>query len=161
MRLGDLDVVDFLNLSDSGASGQEEDNRFSLDVRGLGQGAGSISAVRVLIVDDDLIFGRNFAAILKEKGYEADLVNNGSEAVLRLSGSYFDIVFLDIRLPDINGVEVFKKIREISPKVKVIILSAFPFDKTVTEAVWGGGVRYFSKPFDIAAVLEAVKELGG
>ncbi len=117
--------------------------------------------ISILVVDDDLIFGKNFAAILRNKGYYVKFVRSGNGAIAQLDVSHFDIVFLDIRLPDINGVEVFKKIKEIGSKAKVIIMSAFPFDKSLIELAQEGVVKYFCKPFDINEALRVIEEMGG
>lgn len=116
---------------------------------------------RILIVDDDLIFGKNFAVILKDKGYSVDLVESGNEAVNRLSAEDFNIVFLDIKLPDINGIEVLKKIKEINRKTNVIIMSAFSFDGLDTDMAREGTVKYFCKPFNINEALGIIKEITG
>lgn len=118
--------------------------------------------MRILVVDDDLIFGKNFTDILKNIGYTVELVNNGNAAVTELGDSHFDIVFLDIKLPDINGIEVLKKVKAIRPKTNVIVMTAFPFDIMAMEEVkQAGAFTYFYKPFDINAVLRAIKELSG
>ena len=120
---------------------------------------GSKRLIRILVVDDDVTFGKNFAAILEDKGYTATLVDSGNAAITELGGAHFDLAFVDIKLPDINGVEVLRKIKEVSPKTRVVVITAFPLDKLLMEAVEQGAFDYFCKPFDVNAVLQVVKDL--
>lgn len=116
---------------------------------------------RILIVDDDLIFGKNFATILIDKGYSAELAGTGNKAFDMLNSGHFNIVLLDIRLPDINGIELFKKIKQIKPDTSVIVMSAYPYEETVMHTIKEESLVYFCKPFDINAVLEAIKKIAG
>lgn len=115
----------------------------------------------ILVVDDDLIFGKNFVTILRDRGYCVELAGTGNKAVDMLNSDHFDIVLLDIRLPDINGIEVFKKIKESKPDTCVIVMSAYPFDKPVMDTIQEESLTFFCKPFDINAVLNAIKKIGG
>ncbi len=117
--------------------------------------------IHVLVVDDDLIFGKNFVTILKDKGYSVELAGIGNKAIDMLNTEHFDIVLLDIKLPDINGIEVFKKIKEAKGKTGVIVMSAYPFDKPVMDKIKEESLIYFCKPFDINAVLDAIKKISG
>lgn len=115
--------------------------------------------MRILVVDDDLILGKNLVNILTDKGYAVELAVNGNAAVSKIKSDIFDLVLLDIKLPDINGIEVFKRIKENNTKADVIFMSAFPFDKTTMEILQDDKVRYFNKPFDINTVLSAVEQI--
>lgn len=117
--------------------------------------------IRILVVDDDLIFGKNFVTILRDRGYYVELAGTGNKAIDTLNAEYFDIVLLDIKLPDINGIEVFKKIKEIKPETGVIVMSAYPFDKPAMDKIQEESLIYFCKPFDINAVLNAIKKISG
>ena len=119
------------------------------------------NCIRILVVDDDLIFGKNFVTILRDRGYYVELAGTGNKAIDTLNAEYFDIVLLDIKLPDINGMEVFKKIKEIKPRPGVIVMSAYPFDKPVMDKIQEESLIYFCKPFDISAVLDVIKKISG
>lgn len=112
--------------------------------------------MRILLVDDDLILSKNFANILEDQGYAVETVHDGNTAVLKVSSADFDLVFLDMKLPDIDGAETYRRIKEIKPGINVIVISAFPFEKIITDALEGGVLEYFSKPFDVNAVLSTV-----
>lgn len=115
--------------------------------------------VRILVVDDDLIFSKSFTAILKDKGYNVEWVNSGNSAIAQLENKYFDIVFLDVKLPDTNGAEVLKRVKAISPKTNVIMITAFSFDEFAEELIQLGAFAYFNKPFDISLAIRAIEEL--
>lgn len=117
--------------------------------------------VNILVVDDDLIFGKNFAAILKERGYAVELAETGNEAISLLQETFFNVVFLDIRLPDINGTEVYKQIMQINPRTNVIIISAFSLEDVARDLIRERQIQYFSKPFDIDSVIRTVAEISG
>lgn len=114
---------------------------------------------RILVVDDDLIFGKNFVTILRYEGYTVELASTGNKAVDMLSGGDFNIVLLDIKLPDLNGLEIFKKVKEVQPKAAVILMSAYPFDKDLMSAIEKESLPYFCKPFDINSILDTIKKI--
>jgi DNA-binding response OmpR family regulator len=116
------------------------------------------NSARILVVDDDLIFGKNLCTILIDKGFKVELAGTGNKAIEVLGLGHFDIVLLDIKLPDINGIEVFKKIKEAKARTAVIVMSAYPFDKEVMDTIQEESLIYFCKPFDINAVLNAIKK---
>jgi len=117
--------------------------------------------VSILVVDDDLIFGRSFVSVLKEKGYNAELANTGKSAIAEVENRYFDVVFLDVKLPDMNGVEVLKRIKTIRPETKVIMITAFSYNEFADELLQLGAFAYFCKPFDISLAFRAIEEIDG
>lgn len=113
---------------------------------------------RILLVDDDIIFGKNLATILKDKGYGVNLVDSAESAFLELKECSFDVVLLDIKLPDLSGIEVFKKIRDLCPDTKVIVITAFSCNKLVIQ-LEESNFFCFSKPFDINLLLKTIEKL--
>ncbi len=117
--------------------------------------------VNILVVDDDLIFSKSFVSVLKEKGYNVELANTGNSAIAELENRYFDVVFLDIKLPDTNGVEVLKEIKTIRPETKVIMITAFSYNEFAEELIQLGAFAYFCKPFDMSLAFRAIEEISG
>ena len=76
------------------------------------------SAARILVVDDDKNIRNTFTAILEDEGYTVDLANCGKEALKKTDSSFYNIALLDIRLPDMEGVELLIKMRNTSPKMR-------------------------------------------
>jgi len=117
----------------------------------------------VLIVDDDLLFIDSLSDILKEKGYEVAAVKSGKEALKKVKGTPFDIVLLDIKMPVMDGVEAFKGIKKITPRIPVIMMTAFSAEDLIKDALKEGAYGVLHKPLDIdkvIAMIEAAKKDG-
>lgn len=108
---------------------------------------------KVLVVDDDRRMVKTITDILKVKGYEALEAYTGEEAVKRVKSDGPDCVLMDIRMPGINGVEALKIIRDLSPELPVVLMSAYATDDQITEAKAQGAYTVLTKPIDIAMVL--------
>ncbi|MDD5669869.1 MAG: response regulator, partial [Candidatus Omnitrophica bacterium] len=75
---------------------------------------------KLLLVEDNVIFGKNFSAILQDRGYNVFWVTSGSKAIAELARDFFKVVFLDIRLADINGIEVLRAVKKNSPLTRIV-----------------------------------------
>ncbi|MEW6374855.1 MAG: sigma-54 dependent transcriptional regulator [Thermodesulfobacteriota bacterium] len=102
---------------------------------------------RVLIVDDEELIRASLQKAATEEGYEVFLAENGKEALNIVEKLDFDLVLLDLRLPDINGVEVLKKIKEIDEDLLVIIITGYASVESAVEAIKIGAYDYIKKPF--------------
>lgn len=114
---------------------------------------------RILVIDDDPAILESFQLVLSKKGYEVSLALDGKEALEELKKRSFDLVFLDVILPEIRGTEAFKAIREHDPKTLVVLITGYPYHEQATEALEYGPAMLMRKPFgvkDIEAVLEIV-----
>lgn len=111
---------------------------------------------RVLVVDDQYGIRILIKEILKKDGIEALLASNGAQALDVLSRKKPKLVLLDMRIPGMSGVDILKKIKEVSPATVVMIMTAYGDDAMISEAKKNGAVAYFPKPFDINELLHAV-----
>jgi len=114
---------------------------------------------RILVIDDDPAILEAFQMVLSKKGHEVALALDGEKALKELKKSRFDLVFLDVILPEMSGPEVFKAIRDHDPKTLVVLITGYPHHEQVTEALEFGPAMLMRKPFgvkDIEAVLEIV-----
>lgn len=119
--------------------------------------------VRVLIADDDFLFADSLSDILKENNYETVVVKSGEEALKKVEEAPFDVVLLDIKMPVMNGVEAFKGIKKINPRIPVIMITAFSADDLIKDALKEGAYGVLSKPLDInkiIAMIETAKKGG-
>ena len=113
---------------------------------------------RILVVDDEQNLTLLLESILESKGYEVETANSGLEAIEKAQKKTFDICLLDIRMPGMNGVEVFLKIKEISPLTRVIMMTAYAVEDLIEIALNEGAYTCVHKPFDIDDILRLVEE---
>ncbi len=113
---------------------------------------------KILIIDDDDQLRRSFEKLLIEEGYGVECAASGEVGLKKLDTYAPDLVVLDMRLPGMNGLEVFKAIHEIDPKLPVIIMTAYGTTETAIEATKIGAFDYILKPFDIPNMLTDIKK---
>ena len=111
---------------------------------------------RILIVDDDLSLCHFLAKALSQKGYQVILCHSGREALEVVYKQEPDLILLDNKLPDRNGLEILKEIKRDQPKVSVIIMTAFGTTETAIEAMKVGAFDYILKPFELDEISELV-----
>lgn len=102
----------------------------------------------ILIIDDDPLIRKTLSSHLSKKGFEVFLEEDGEKGLLKYEDSFPDLIMLDIRLPDIPGIEVLRKIKEKNDKACVIVMTAYDDMKTTVEAVKLGAFEYLVKPLD-------------
>jgi DNA-binding NtrC family response regulator len=103
----------------------------------------------VLIVDDERTLARAVRAFLVESGYDAEVAPDGEQALGMLETLRPDVVFSDLRLPGMNGVELLRRIREFDPSIAVVIMTAYGTIEGAVEAVKLGAFDYLKKPVDL------------
>lgn len=116
---------------------------------------------RVLVVDDTKNIRSMLTTCLEIEGYNVVSASNGQEALDLLYPEEFDLVFLDIKLPEISGTEVLRRIREMGNTVPVIIMTAFATVKNAVECTKLGAVAYLQKPFTAEKVRHVLAEIQG
>jgi two-component system response regulator AtoC len=102
----------------------------------------------VLVIDDDPLIRKTLSTSLSKKGLEAVVAEDGEEGLQKYEEYNPDLVILDIRLPDVDGLEVLGRIREKNPNATVIIMTAYDDMKTTIEAIKSGAFEYLVKPLD-------------
>ncbi len=118
-----------------------------------------MAKIRILVVDDELIVRESLVGWLKKTGYVVDSAAGGSEALEMLQEGDYDLVFLDIKMPDMSGIEVLQKIKERSPHVMVVMITAYGSVETAVEAMKLGANDYLMKPFEPEYLLLLVEKL--
>lgn len=113
---------------------------------------------RILIVDDDESIRKVLTEILTEKGYHVEAVENGRKAILRTKHRFYNLALIDIRLPDIQGVELITKMHDTSPKMVKIIITGYPTLQNAIDALNRGADAYLIKPLDIEKTLKIIEE---
>jgi nitrogen regulation protein NR(I) len=112
----------------------------------------------ILIIDDDEHLRKSFERLLNEEGYSAKGVSSGEAGLETIHARVPDLVILDVRLPGMNGLQVFKIIHELEPKLPVIIMTGYGTTETAIEATKMGAFDYILKPFDIPDMLSQIKQ---
>jgi two-component system, NtrC family, response regulator AtoC len=109
----------------------------------------TMSGSTVLIVDDERTLARAVKAFLAEAGYEAEVAGDGEQALELLPRLRPDVVFADVRLPGMSGIDLLRRIREFDPAIPVIIMTAYGTIEGAVEAVKLGAFDYMKKPVDL------------
>ena len=107
---------------------------------------------RILIVEDETLIRYGMTRALQDDETEVKAVQDGEEAISEAAARFYDLCFLDIFLPDSNGIDIMKKIKDISPETKVIIMSAGVIRDTEQNAIKDCAYLFISKPFDLHQV---------
>jgi two-component system response regulator PilR (NtrC family) len=112
----------------------------------------------ILIVDDDRSMREFLEILLTKEGYDVSLADCGEKGCEILERQQFDLVITDIRMKDINGIDVLKKAKQISPDTMVVMISAFATADTAVEAMKEGAYDYIPKPFKVREFKRIIKE---
>jgi DNA-binding NtrC family response regulator len=106
----------------------------------------------------DKILGESMVKILESVGYQVDVVNTGKEANAKIQNQFYNLVLLDIKLPDITGIELLSMINQYSSRTRKIVLTGFPDTNTAIRAVNEKADAYLVKPFDAEKLIEVIKK---
>jgi two-component system response regulator HydG len=113
----------------------------------------------ILVVDDSFTDRETLKAILAEKGYSVVTASTGGEALARVRDKRFDIIFLDVKLPDIDGVAFFEQVKAIDPDVAVIMMTGYSETELMQRVISQGAYTCIYKPFNVDRVISLVGEL--
>jgi len=112
---------------------------------------------RIMIVDDAIFMRMKLKDIVEKNGYEVVAeAQNGAEAIEKYRSEKPDIVTMDITMPEMNGIEALKGIRQINPHAKVLMCSAMGQQAMVMEAIQAGAIDFIVKPFETDRVLDSL-----
>lgn len=117
-----------------------------------------MSKGRILVVDDEDIVRTSCSRTLSPEGYEVRLAKNGVEGLKMASEERFDLVLTDLKMPDMDGIEVLRIIKEKWPETAVIIVTGYQTVDTAVKAIKLGAYDYIEKPFTPDALISAVDE---
>jgi len=116
---------------------------------------------RILVVDDEVGMVESLEIFLKKEGYIVDTATSGKEALERLKERHYDLLILDVRMEDIDGIEVLRRARNLSQDVTAIMISAYASPESAVNAMMEGAYDYLPKPFKIAELRRVIKEALG
>jgi len=112
---------------------------------------------RILIIDDDRAFREVLEAVLADAGYEVLVAACGTEGLAKVAGHDPDLVLLDLRMPDIEGLEVLHRLKTSAPDLAVVMMTAYGSIKTAVEAIRQGAFDFLTKPFDLEELKNTIQ----
>ena len=107
----------------------------------------------ILVVDDESAIRENLELLLSDANYKVTLAENGTEGLKKLESEFFDLVLLDVMMPDKNGLEVLREIHLSSPETAIIMITAFGTIENAVSAIKAGAADYVTKPWDNEKLL--------
>ena len=113
---------------------------------------------RILVVDDDKNIRESLKTILSDEGYTVDVAANGNEAIRKAESTAYNVALIDIRLPDIDGIELLTRMKDTVPKTRKVIVTGYPSLQNAIEAVNKQADAYIVKPIDVEKLLGTIRE---
>ena len=114
----------------------------------------------VLVIDDELLIRKSLGKVLRSHNYIVDVASTGAEGIEKIASIRPQVVILDMRLPDTDGLSVLKKARELDPLLQVIIITAFGDVQTAVDAMKHGACDFVRKPYEMEDIVLAVDSAG-
>ena len=112
--------------------------------------------VKIVVIDDEPSVLESFKMILQIKDYEVDTFPDGPAAISKREKGKYDICFVDYKLPEMDGLQVLKRVKEIDPSIEVIVVTAYASEKSQSDAIALGALEYLRKPFLMEEIYELV-----
>jgi DNA-binding NtrC family response regulator len=116
--------------------------------------------VYILIVDDNVSLCKSLDLVLKRKGYAVTCAHRGPEAIEKVRERPFDMVFMDMKMPDMDGVEAHRRITKVRPATTVVMMTAYAADDRIHEALKEGACGVMYKPLNLQEVIALIERAG-
>lgn len=114
-------------------------------------------SARILVVDDDRGMRVTLEGIIEDEGYDVVGVADGYLAIEAARGGFFDLIFMDMKMPGINGVEAYREIKKASPSSVVVMMTGFSVEDLVKEALQEGVYGVLYKPFSMEQIIDIIQ----
>lgn len=114
--------------------------------------------IRLLLVDDEVGFTNVMAKRLSRRHIEVTAAFSGSQGIQAMRGNYFDVAVLDLKMEDMDGIEVLKIFKKLDPDMPVIMLTGHGSEKSASEGLHYGAYDYLTKPYEFADLLEKIHQ---
>lgn len=112
---------------------------------------------KILVVDDERVVIRSAERVLQGEGYSVEGALGGREAILKMEQNSYDLVFTDLKMPEVDGITLIRWIKKSRPSVGIVIITGYPSQDTIKEAVELGIIDYVPKPFTPSVLLDVTK----
>ncbi len=114
--------------------------------------------IEILVVDDEAVALKNLCHVLKKEGYHVIPAKSGKQALAHLERQEFSLVITDLKMPQVDGMQVLKRVKTMYPKTEVILITGFSTVDSAVETLKAGAYHYISKPFKLDQVRKIVGE---
>ena len=114
----------------------------------------------VLVVDDELLIRKSLAKVLRARGYAVEVASNGAEGLEKVGEVRPQVMILDMRLPDTDGLSVLRRVRQLDPLLQVIVITAFGDVQNAVDAMKLGAGDFLRKPYEMEDIVMAVEAAG-
>ena len=119
-----------------------------------------MKALTILVVDDDIDNAHSLGELFEMEGHNVKVVHSGEAAIAAYLHGSFDVAFMDVMMPGMNGVESFLEIRQMKPAARVFMMTGYSVEELLQQAMRGGALGVLEKPFDVAEVLRLTESVG-
>ncbi len=119
-----------------------------------------MKSLKILVVDDDIDNANSLGELFELEGHLPMVVHSGEDAIAAYVDSNFDLAFMDVMMPGLNGVESFLEIRKMRPNARVFMMTGYSVQELLRQAMAQGAMGVLNKPMDLKALLNMVNEVG-
>ncbi len=117
--------------------------------------------IRILVVDDEPVVVKSCERVIRAEGYNIEGVFSGKEAILKMEQNSYNLVLTDLKMPEMDGITLIKWIRKFRPDIGIVVITGYPSQETIKEALDLGIIDYIPKPFTPAVIIDVVKRAVG
>lgn len=115
--------------------------------------------LKILVIDDEEIVRHTLEKFLEHIGYQVECAADGLSGLAAVTDRDFDLVFVDVRMPGLNGIEFLMRSREIKPYIPVIIITGHGCEETRRESMEAGAAAFLQKPFRYNDIVEITRQM--
>jgi NADH:ubiquinone oxidoreductase subunit E len=112
---------------------------------------------KILVVDDELVVIKSAERVLKAEGYQVDGALGGREAIMKMGQDDYGLVFTDLKMPEVDGIALIRWIKKTKPSAGIVIITGYPSQDTIKEALELGIIDYVPKPFTPSVLLDVTE----
>ncbi len=116
-----------------------------------------VDDIKILVVDDERVVIRSVEMVLKAEGYDIEGASSGKDAILKMEQNNYNLVLTDLNMPEMDGITLIRWLRQQKPETGIVILTGYPSQETIKEALELGIIDYVPKPFTPAVLLDVTQ----
>jgi len=113
--------------------------------------------IKILVVDDERVIIRSCELVLKAEGYDIEGASSGRDAILKMEKNSYNLVLTDLNMPEMDGITLIRWLRQNRPEIGIVILTGYPSQETIREALELGIIDYVPKPFTPAVLTDVTR----